>query len=51
MDVEQPGRRRDQVRLDAEGTGPLKEARTVDGAARAGQADDEAMRLQLRRSV
>ena len=51
VDVEQPGRGRDQVCLDAEDTGPLQQARAVDRAAGAGESDDEAVRLQLRRSV
>ena len=51
VDVEQPGRRGDQVRLDAERARTLQQARAVDRAAGAGQSDDEAVRLQLRRSV
>ena len=50
VDVEQPGRRRHEVRLDAECAGPLQQPRAVDRAARAGQSDDEAV-LQLCRSV
>ena len=49
--IEQPGRRRDEVRLDAQRAGPLQQPRAVDRAAGAGQADDEAGRLQARRSV